>query len=122
MDDLNVEQRQIENVTKSLCWKKLVEGNDISIWQKPLNHMSCKRASFCLAQEDPDKAWYTKLETCLSRLLEVSESDEVAGDEVERWLSRLKVVSPRISRGTIDGVTTEIFHQDLQLWNKRVAY
>ncbi|KAH6835736.1 S-adenosyl-L-methionine-dependent methyltransferases superfamily protein, partial [Perilla frutescens var. hirtella] len=122
MDDLNAEQRQIENVTKSLCWKKLVERNDISIWQKPMNHMSCKRASFCPAQEDPDKAWYTKLETCLSRLPQVSESDEVAGGEVERWPTRLKAVPPRISRGTIDGVTAEIFHQDLQLWNKRVAY
>lgn len=64
-DDLNAEQMQIENVAKSLCWKKLVERNDISIWQKPLNHLKCnkykrvvKSPSFCPSQ-DPDKAWYT---------------------------------------------------------------
>ncbi|KAK6155756.1 hypothetical protein DH2020_010004 [Rehmannia glutinosa] len=43
MDDLNAEQMQIENVTRSLCWKKLVEKNDIAIWQKPANHLKCKK-------------------------------------------------------------------------------
>lgn len=128
MDDLNAEQQQIQNVTRSLCWKKLVEKNDISIWQKPFNHMSCKKfkkvvkaPAFCPAQ-DPDRAWYTNLETCLTPLPEVSEADEVAGGVVEKWPSRLKTVPPRISRGTIDGVTSQIFQQDLQLWSKRVAY
>lgn len=64
MDDLNTEQMQIENVTKSLCWKKLVERDDISIWQKPANHFKCKKLRkifnnppFCPAQ-DPDKSWF----------------------------------------------------------------
>lgn len=60
-DDLNAEQMQIENVTKSLCWKKLVEKDDIAIWQKPINHYKCKNIKnppFCSAQQDPDRAWF----------------------------------------------------------------
>lgn len=63
-EDLNEEQTKIENVAKSLCWKKLVEKRDIAIWQKPKNHLDCKanckvtrNRPFCQAQ-DPDKAWF----------------------------------------------------------------
>lgn len=66
-EDLNGEQTAIENVAKSLCWKKLVEQGDIAIWQKPTNHLECKahrkitqNPPFCPAQ-DPDKAWFVLL-------------------------------------------------------------
>lgn len=63
---MNAEQTQIENVTKSLCWKKLVEKDDLAIWQKPTNHLHCKKVRknylpLCPAQ-DPDKAWYVLLD------------------------------------------------------------
>ena len=61
--DLKKEQDGIENVARSLCWKKLVQKNDLAIWQKPSNHIHCKiyrkafkKPPFCQAQ-DPDKAW-----------------------------------------------------------------
>lgn len=65
-EDLNAEQMQIENVTNSLCWKKLVEKDDIAIWQKPANHLNCKSLKkvvaanppFCPASDNPDKAWF----------------------------------------------------------------
>ncbi|KAL2540130.1 putative methyltransferase PMT18 [Abeliophyllum distichum] len=108
-EDLNAEQTQIENVTKSLCWKKLVEKDDLAIWQKPTNHLHCKkiRKSYknlplCSAQ-DPDKAWYTNLETCLTPLPDVSNNQEVAGGELEKWPRRLNAAPPRISLGTISG-------------------
>ncbi|KAL2556029.1 putative methyltransferase PMT15 [Forsythia ovata] len=114
-EDLNAEQTQIENVTKSLCWKKLVEKDDLAIWQKPTNHLHCKkiRKSYtnlplCPAK-DPDKAWYTNLETCLTPLPDVSNNQEVAGGELEKWPRRLNAVPPRISLGTISGVTPETF-------------
>lgn len=62
-EDLKAEQTGIENVARSLCWKKIKQKNDISIWQKPTNHVHCKMnrrvfkfPQFCPAQ-DPDKAW-----------------------------------------------------------------
>lgn len=73
MEDLNSEQTTIENVAKSLCWKKLVEKDDIAIWQKPTNHFSCRanrklaqNPPFCPAQ-DPNKAWYVLLFIHLSK-------------------------------------------------------
>lgn len=67
-EDLNEEQNKIENMAKSLCWKKLVEKGDIAVWQKPKNHLDCKanrKRPFCQA-EDPDKAWFVLLSSNLS--------------------------------------------------------
>lgn len=114
---------QIENVTRSLCWKKVVEKDDIAIWQKPLNHFNCESlCSTSASTPDPDQAWYTNLETCLTPLPKVSSSNEVAGGELQKWPKRLNAVPPRISRGSVDGVTSEMFQRDLQLWKKRVPY
>ncbi|XP_073140621.1 probable methyltransferase PMT15 [Henckelia pumila] len=128
-EDLNSEQMQIENITRSLCWKKLVERDDISIWQKPLNHGKCKRFKsmvknppFCPADQNPDKSWYTNLDTCLTRLPDVSTNEEVAGGVLEKWPKRLTSLPPRISQGKVSGVSRETFHQDLQLWKRRVSY
>lgn len=127
-DDLNDEQMKIEAVAKSLCWKKFVEKGDIAIWQKPLNHLNCKvtrkitqNLPFCPAQ-DPDKAWYTSTETCLTHLPEVSNKEDVAGGELPKWPERLNAVPPRISRGTLEGITAETFQKDTALWNRRVSY
>ena len=62
-EDLNGEQKRIETIAKNLCWKKVIERGDIAIWQKPLNHMKCKRIkklhttlTFCPTPR-PDHAW-----------------------------------------------------------------
>ncbi|KAJ8531313.1 hypothetical protein K7X08_026747 [Anisodus acutangulus] len=127
-EDLNAEQNKIEQVAKRLCWKKFVEKDDIAIWQKPYNHMKCtefrksaKNPPMCPAQ-DPDKAWYTKIETCLTRLPEVASEEEVAGGHLEKWPKRLHAIPPRISRGTVNEVTEEVFQKDSQLWKRRVSY
>ncbi|KAL8519387.1 hypothetical protein ACS0TY_010357 [Phlomoides rotata] len=124
-DDLNAEQMQIENVTRSLCWKKLIEKDDIAIWQKPLNHLHCKNINhtpFCSVQQDPDKAWYTNLETCLTPLPQVSDSDDISGGGVAKWPKRLNAIPPRISRGSVNGVTAEKFEKNMQVWKRRVSY
>ncbi|XP_060214598.1 probable methyltransferase PMT14 [Lycium barbarum] len=54
----------------------------------------------CPAQ-DPDIAWYTKIETCLTPLPEVSSEEEVAGGQLKKWPKRLQAIPPRISRGTV---------------------
>ncbi|RVW76620.1 putative methyltransferase PMT15 [Vitis vinifera] len=105
-----------------------VEKDDIAIWQKPINHLYCKvnrkitqNPPFCLPQ-DPDRAWYTKMETCLTPLPEVSYSQELAGGELAKWPERLNVIPPRISSGSINGVTAEIFQLNSELWKKRMSY
>ncbi|KAJ6676157.1 SAM-DEPENDENT METHYLTRANSFERASE [Salix viminalis] len=127
-EDLNDEQNKIETLANSLCWKKLVEKDDIAIWQKPINHLNCKvnrkitqNPPFCPAQ-DPDKAWYTNMETCLTNLPEASTNQDFTGGELPKWPERLNAVPPRISRGTLEGITAETFEKDTALWKRRVSY
>jgi hypothetical protein len=62
-EDLKQEQDEIEDLAKRLCWKKVVEKDDLAIWQKPINHMEC--ASSRKIEETPqicnssdvDSAW-----------------------------------------------------------------
>ncbi|MBA0608756.1 hypothetical protein Godav_020942 [Gossypium davidsonii] len=64
-EDLKQEQDAIEDVAKSLCWKKVIEKNDLSVWQKPINHVECFRSKKVLKaphmceSDDPDTAWYS---------------------------------------------------------------
>lgn len=119
-EDLSAEQTRIENVAKSLCWKKLVEKDDIAIWQKPINHLHCK-VNLCPSQ-DPDKAWYTSMETCLTPLPKVKDGQEISGGELANWPERLNAIPPRISKGTLPGITAEIFQRETALWERRVSY
>lgn len=60
--------------------------------------------------------------TCLTRLPEVSSNRETAGGELVKWPQRLNAVPPRISKGTVKGITPEIFQQNSELWKKRLSY
>ncbi|KAI4328734.1 hypothetical protein L6164_021067 [Bauhinia variegata] len=127
-ESLKEEQDGIEKVATSLCWKKLVQKGDLAVWQKPSNHMQCKitrkvqtNRPFCEAK-DPDKAWYTKLDTCLTPLPEVTDIKEVSGGELAKWPQRLTSIPPRISSGNLKGITAEMFTENRELWKKRVAY
>ncbi|XP_030932552.1 probable methyltransferase PMT16 [Quercus lobata] len=126
--DLKAEQTGIENVAKSLCWKKLKQKDDLAIWQKPTNHIHCKinrkvfkKPQFCQAQ-DPDKAWYTKMDKCLTPLPEVSDIKKVSGGTLAKWPERLTSIPPRISEGTLKGITAETFTENTELWKNRVAH
>ncbi|KAI5421556.1 probable methyltransferase PMT15 [Lathyrus oleraceus] len=128
-ESLNDEQDAIENVAKSLCWKKLVQKGDLAIWQKPTNHMHCKikrkifkTRPFCDEAQNPDMAWYTKLDTCLTPLPEVDNVKEVAGGELSKWPKRLTSIPPRISSESLKGITSEIFKENTELWKKRVSH
>lgn len=126
--DLQDEQSKIEAVAKSLCWRKLKQKDDIAIWQKPTNHIHCKKnrkvfkfPNFCQGQ-DPDTAWYTKMEPCLTPLPEVSDIQETAGGQLLNWPERLTSVPPRISSGSLKQITAENFTENTELWRKRVAH
>lgn len=42
-EDLNAEQKKIEELAEQLCWEKKYEKGDIAIWRKKENDKSCKR-------------------------------------------------------------------------------
>lgn len=60
-EELQEEQRKIEEVAKRLCWEKKYEKAEIAIWQKRMNADSCpgrsnSRDSMC-ESTNPDDAW-----------------------------------------------------------------
>lgn len=127
-EDLKQEQDEIEDLAKRLCWKKVVEKNDLAIWQKPINHMECANSRkveetppICNSS-DADSAWYKKMETCISPLPDVKSEEEVAGGALEKWPERAFAVPPRITRGSVSGLTPEKFQEDNKLWAERVEY
>ncbi|KAL5719343.1 hypothetical protein ACHQM5_012136 [Ranunculus cassubicifolius] len=128
-EDLKQEQDEIEEVARHLCWKKVVEKNDLSIWQKPMNHIECVESRKELDQtpricksENADEAWYKDMEKCITPLPKVSDSDEVAGGAIEKWPQRAFSVPPRISSGSIPGITQEMFKEDNEVWKTRVSH
>ncbi|KAF7852371.1 hypothetical protein BT93_L0923 [Corymbia citriodora subsp. variegata] len=113
---------------KSLCWKKFAEKDDIAIWQKPINHLHCKvntevahTPPLC-PSKNPDKAWYTRMETCLTPLPKVTDDQEISGGELANWPERLNAVPPRIGKGMLPGITAEMFLKETALWERRVSY
>ncbi|XP_047327698.1 probable methyltransferase PMT16 [Impatiens glandulifera] len=116
-EDLNAEQTAIEDLAKSLCWVKLIEKDDIAVWQKPRNHLGCKTSrQICSISNnvaDPDQAWYTNMETCLTPVPDVSQ-------DLAKWPARLNSIPPRIKSGSVNGVTGESFMEDSEVWRRRV--
>lgn len=61
-EELQEEQRKIEEIAKNLCWEKKSEKGETAIWQKRVNADSChaSQANLC-DSSDPDNAWYVLL-------------------------------------------------------------
>lgn len=62
-EDLQEEQRKIEEVAKLLCWEKKTEEHEIAVWQKTVDTETCRSrqedsgVKFC-ESTDADDAWY----------------------------------------------------------------
>lgn len=65
---------------------------------------------------------YKKLETCLNPLPHVSNIKEIAGGQLAKWPERLNAIPPRISSGSLPGITEMVFVENSELWKKRVEY
>uniref|UniRef100_A0A1D1XI75 Methyltransferase n=1 Tax=Anthurium amnicola TaxID=1678845 RepID=A0A1D1XI75_9ARAE len=127
-EDLKEEQDKIEDVARRLCWNKVIEKDDLAIWQKPINHIECiesrklyKTPHIC-KNDNADAAWYKKMETCITPLPKVNEADEIAGGALKKWPDRAFAVPPRISSGSIPGITAEKFREDNKLWKDRITH
>lgn len=62
------------------------------------------------------------METCITPLPEVATVGEIAGGELKKWPERLTAVPPRISSGSLEGITANMFLEDTELWKKRVSH
>ena len=61
MEDLEEEQRNIEETATLLCWDKISKKGEMAIWQKKMNTESCRPVENTLGVEyccnDPDDVW-----------------------------------------------------------------
>ncbi|XP_059641234.1 probable methyltransferase PMT2 [Cornus florida] len=121
--ELKDEQRKIEEVAKLLCWEKKHEKGEIAIWRKRTNKEYCherdSRVTMCDSTNAND-VWYKKMEVCVTPYPETTNSDEVAGGELPSFPDRLNAVPPRISSGSIPGISVELFQEDNNLWKKHM--
>ncbi|KAI8543363.1 hypothetical protein RHMOL_Rhmol08G0211500 [Rhododendron molle] len=122
-EELEEEQRKIEEVAKLLCWEKKHEKGEIAIWRKRLNNENCPErdssATMC-ESTNVDDVWYKKMEACVTPYPQTSSPDEVAGGELKPFPNRLDDVPPRIARGSVPGVSVESFLEDNKLWKKHI--
>ncbi|KAH9620473.1 hypothetical protein KSS87_016583 [Heliosperma pusillum] len=126
--DLEKEQTDLENLANRLCWKKVAEKGPIAVWQKPTNHVHCaqklkkmKSLNFC-RENDPDSAWYKKMESCISPLPDVRNVKDTSGGILEKWPKRLNVLPSRFPNSMTGAFSSGIFNEDNRLWKRRVHH
>lgn len=119
-EELEEEQKKIEDVAKLLCWEKKHEIGEIAIWQKRINNDFCReqdpKPTMCKST-NPDDVWYKKMEACVTPH---PETDEVTGAAWQPFSERLNAVPSRISSGSIPGLSVETFLEDSRTWKKHV--
>ncbi|KAG5087841.1 hypothetical protein JHK86_000453 [Glycine max] len=117
-EDLEEEQRKIEETAKLLCWEKKSENSEIAIWQKTVDTESCRSrqedssVKFC-ESTDANDVWYKKMEVC------ITPSPKVYGD-YKPFPERLYAIPPRIASGSVPGVSVETYQEDSKKWKKHV--
>ncbi|PKU85305.1 putative methyltransferase PMT2 [Dendrobium catenatum] len=125
-EDLEQEQKGIEEIAELLCWEKYTEIGEIAIWRKRINADSCPgrqdepRVKMCEIVNDD--VWYKKMEACVSPFPEVNNADEVAGGELKPFPERLYAVPPRISSGSVTGYSVESYQEENKIWKKHVLF
>lgn len=60
------------------------------------------------------------MEACVTPYPETITPEEVAGGELKPFPGRLNAVPPRITSGSIAGVSIDAFEDDKKLWKKHV--
>ncbi|KAL3631164.1 hypothetical protein CASFOL_024148 [Castilleja foliolosa] len=120
LEELQEEQRQIEEVAKLLCWEKKSEKGEIAIWQKTMDTAACRAkqessgATICKS-EDTDNVWYKKIEQC------VTPYDNGNDEDLKPFPERLYAIPPRIASGSVHGVSVEAYKEDNKQWKKHVS-
>jgi len=62
------------------------------------------------------------MEACLTPLPQVKNTNETAGGKLAKWPERLTAVPPRVSSGSLEGITPEVFKEDTHKWKKKLLH
>ncbi|ONK75448.1 uncharacterized protein A4U43_C03F16940 [Asparagus officinalis] len=125
-EDLENEQRKIEEIAELLCWEKISEKGEIAIWRKRINADACparqdeQSVNIC-GSNNADDVWYKKMEVCINRFPEVNSPDEISGGKLKPFPDRLNDIPPRIASSSVPGISTVSYEEDNKLWRKHVT-
>ncbi|KAI9111821.1 hypothetical protein K1719_017511 [Acacia pycnantha] len=117
--ELEEEQRKIEEIAKLLCWEKKSEKSEMAIWQKTVDSETCRKrqeesnVKFC-ESTDVDDVWYKKMEVC------VTPTSNGSGRDLKPFPERLYAIPPRITSGSVPGVSADTYQDDNKTWKKHV--
>ncbi|XP_022980260.1 probable methyltransferase PMT13 [Cucurbita maxima] len=116
------EWSDLQSVARALCYELIaVDGNTV-IWKKPARD-SCfpNQNEFglgsCSESDDPNRAWYVKLNRCVSWMS--SAKEELSVGTIPKWPDRLAKTPPRagfVKNGL------DVFEADSRRWERRVSY
>lgn len=121
-EELQEEQRKIEEVAKLLCWEKKSEKGETAIWQKMPNAELCRQkqknsqVTFC-ETPDADEVWYKKMEGCVT----LRTDSKTTEDRLKPFPDRLYAVPPRVKSGSVPGVSVDTYLEDNKQWKKHVS-
>ncbi|KAJ0968131.1 hypothetical protein J5N97_025048 [Dioscorea zingiberensis] len=123
-NELQEEQRKIEELANLLCWEKKYEKGDTAIWMKKTNGSSCQTSNgfsmrICTNEEEDD-VWYKNIQPCITPSLQPDSSDGNPGGQLKKFPDRLFAFPPIISEGYLQGVSVEAYMEDNKLWKKNV--
>ncbi|KAL6181612.1 hypothetical protein ACLB2K_048263 [Fragaria x ananassa] len=121
-EELEEEQRKIEDTAKLLGWEKKHEKGEIAIWRKRLgfHHDQDPQPTMCDSR-NADDVWYKKMELCVTPSPETIVYDEDGGVAWKPYPERLNVLPSRISTGSVPGVSADTFQDDNKAWKKHVS-
>ncbi|XP_050379233.1 probable methyltransferase PMT2 [Argentina anserina] len=121
-EELEEEQRKIEDTAKLLGWEKKYEKGEIAIWRKRIgfHHDQDSQPPLCESQ-NADDVWYKKMEVCITPSPNTISHDEDGGAAWKPYPERLNVVPSRISTGSVPGVSADTFENDKRTWKKHVS-
>ncbi|EFJ31436.1 hypothetical protein SELMODRAFT_168608 [Selaginella moellendorffii] len=117
------EWQELQELIERMCYTQVAVENNIAIWQKALNH-TCyvdredEEPALCDTDHDPNAAWYSPLDKCLSRLPDSRPSDSRAGGKLPEWPKRLQETPRRFHRFG----EASVFERDSRRWSQRVKH
>ncbi|XP_078428166.1 putative methyltransferase PMT12 [Wolffia australiana] len=115
--------KEMEDLTRRMCWTLVQKGGYIAIWQKPVDN-SCyvtrdtgTRPPLCNADDNPDEVWYVNLTACISRIPENND-----GTNLTAWPARLQHPPNRLRGVEMDAFMAkdEIFMAETRYWSSLV--
>uniref|UniRef100_A0A7N1A765 Methyltransferase n=2 Tax=Kalanchoe fedtschenkoi TaxID=63787 RepID=A0A7N1A765_KALFE len=121
---LEVQWKEMLDLTTRLCWKLVKREKYVAIWQKPVNN-SCylsraqgTKPPLCDPEDNPDSVWYVDLKACITRL-----PQNGYGANVSSWPERLVTPPDRLQTVQIDAYTSrnELFKAEMRFWKEVIS-